>query len=106
MTTYFRITAYEPQKDYCCIIDAYGMYDKLWQFSSYLVSRGYKILEASPKERFENGNIRPLTEPHPDMFYIRATNKGRPIEENLNGQRVIHVKDRYYIPEKEYITKQ
>ena len=47
MTKYFRITAYEPNKDFSIIMDTYGMFDKLWQFSADLIKRGLKILEVS-----------------------------------------------------------
>ena len=37
MTNYFRITGYYPEQDFCFIIDSNGMFEKLWQFSSYLI---------------------------------------------------------------------
>ena len=42
---HFRITAYNKQNNYSIIIESKGMFEKLWQFSSYLVNRGLKILE-------------------------------------------------------------
>ena len=37
MANYFRITVYHPVEDFSAIIDSCGMFDKLWQFSSYMV---------------------------------------------------------------------
>ena len=45
MATYFRITAYHPEKDMSIIMDSNGIYEKLWQFSAYLVSKGFDILD-------------------------------------------------------------
>ena len=45
MANYFRITAYHPAKNICAIFDSNGRFEKLWQFSSYLVRKGFKIVE-------------------------------------------------------------
>ena len=45
MNNYFRITAYHPQKDICAVFDSNGRFEKLWQFSSFLVQKGFKIIE-------------------------------------------------------------
>ena len=45
MANYFRITAYHPETDISVIVDSYGKFEKLWEFSAYLVSKGFKILE-------------------------------------------------------------
>ena len=47
MANYFRITAYYPEKDFSVILDSNGKFEKLWQFSAYLVQKGFKILEVS-----------------------------------------------------------
>ena len=41
MANYFRITAYHPTKDICAIFDSNGRFEKLWQFSAYLVQNGF-----------------------------------------------------------------
>ena len=45
MANYFRITAYHPETDISVIVDSYGKFEKLWEFSAYLVAKGFKILE-------------------------------------------------------------
>ena len=45
MANYFRITAYHPEKNICAIFDSNGRFEKLWQFSAYLVQKGFKIVE-------------------------------------------------------------
>ena len=62
MTNYFRITAYEPNHDFSIIMDTYGMFEKIWQFSADLIKRGLKILEVSSDEQFIDVNIDKLTE--------------------------------------------
>ena len=36
---YFRITAYNKEQNYSIIMDSYGAYEALWQFSSMLVAK-------------------------------------------------------------------
>ena len=43
---YFRITAYSKDNDFSCIIDSNGMFEKLWQFSAYLVSKELNIIQS------------------------------------------------------------
>ena len=38
---YFRITAYNKEQDYSIIMDSYGAFNELWQFSSMLVDKGF-----------------------------------------------------------------
>ncbi len=47
MNDYFRITGYDPKHDFSFILDCNGMFEKKWQFSSYLVQRGLKVLDIS-----------------------------------------------------------
>ena len=48
---YYRITAYYPQDDFSFIIDSNGKFEKLWQFSSYLVNKEIQIVEVSKEEQ-------------------------------------------------------
>ena len=57
MNTYFRITAYYPKEDFSIILDTYGKYEEIWQFSAYLVRRKFKIRAVSKEQAFEYGNI-------------------------------------------------
>ena len=47
MNNYFRLTVYHPEKDICAILDSNGLYEKVWQFSSFLIGKNFKILEHS-----------------------------------------------------------
>ena len=87
MTNYFRITAYEPNHDFSLIMDTYGMFEKVWQFSADLIKRGLKILEVSSDEQFINVNIDKLTEEEPDKFILRAHADGKPeyLQQNVGG---------------------
>lgn len=44
MNNYFRITAYHPAEDLSVIADSNGKFEKLWQFSAYIVSKGFKVI--------------------------------------------------------------
>lgn len=56
---YFRITAYYPEDNFSFIIDSNGKFEKLWQFSAYLISKGIKIIEVSKQEQILDINIEP-----------------------------------------------
>jgi len=104
MTNYFRITAYHPEDNFCFIVDSNGMFEKLWQFSSYLVNKGMDIIEVSKEEDMLDINIdkAPVDNEH---FILRATADGKPqeIKTTINGitYRAIQVADKIYIPSKE-----
>ena len=88
---YFRITAYYPAEDISCIMDTYGKYDEIWQFSAYLVKLNFKIIDVAGTGQFEYGNI-PLIKGKSDQFILRACAKGK--VEKVDG--IINVNGRYY----------
>ena len=99
MNNYYRITAYHPKEDISAIFDSYGMFEKKWQFSAFLVTKGFKVLEVGSADDFDDGNIE-KAEPTQDKIILRACGAGRPV---YNGNTV-EVNGEYYIPVKE--TKQ
>ena len=100
MTNYFRITGYYPEHDFCFIIDSNGMFEKLWQFSSYLIQKGLKVLEVNKLENIIDINIEPAEEDNNHIF-LRATADGKPeyIDQIINGNthKAIKVADKLYI---------
>ena len=54
---YYRITAYYEIDNFTIIIDSNGLFDKLWQFSSSLIQKGFQIIEVSKEENFIDINI-------------------------------------------------
>lgn len=96
MTNYYRITAYHPDENISAIFDCYGMFEKKWQFSSFLVTKGFKVLEIGSADDFADGNIT-KTEPEKDKLILRSCGKGKPV---YNGNTV-EVNGQYYIPQKE-----
>ena len=100
MTNYFRITGYYPEHDFCFIIDSNGMFEKLWQFSSYLINKGLKVLEVNKLENIIDINIEPAEEDNNHIF-LRATADGKPeyIDQIINGNthKAIKVADKLYI---------
>lgn len=93
MSTYYRITAYHPEESISIIIDSNGMFEKLWQFSSHLVKKGFKIVAAGNDESFNDGNIpKAFLDAH--NMILRACDRGKPVCQN--GK--IEVKGRRYQP--------
>lgn len=92
---YFRITAYNPEKDVCLIADSYGYFSKLWEFSSFWVNNGFKIIAVGSDAKFSDGNINRINETE-ETFAIRACAMGQP--EFING--VITINGKTYKPNK------
>lgn len=107
-TQYFRITAYHPEEDLSAIFDSNGMFEKLWQFSSFLLQKGFKIIEVSSDEKFLDVNIY-KAEINTEEFYLRAHMHGKPanVEFELNGivYQAIKVGEKLYIPDKSKIRE-
>ena len=81
---YFRITAYNRDEDYSIIMDSYGAFNELRQFSSCLVDKGFSIIAVGNENFFEEGNIPKVTEQTNKMI-LRAEAKERPIR---NGKQI------------------
>ena len=109
MANYFRITAYHPGEDYCFIVDSHGRFEKLWQFSSYLVNKGLKILEVSTEEKFLDDNMKRAKE-HPEYLYIQSVQRGQPTKTavTIDGKtyRAIEVCGRRYVPDRNEVVGQ
>ena len=76
MANYFRITAYHPEKNICAVFDSNGRFEKLWQFSSYLVQKGFKIVEVGGEGKFLEGDFKKA--PASGQLIVRACGKGVP----------------------------
>lgn len=94
MNNYFRITAYHPQKDICAVFDSNGRFEKLWQFSSFLVQKGFKIIEVGSDDKFCEGNIPKV--PEDTSLILRACAKGEPKKDGTSIE--IHGKHYEVIP--------
>ena len=108
MANYYRITAYHPGEDYCFIVDSHGRFEKLWQFSSYLVNKGVKVLEVANGDTFLDGNMKRAKE-HPEFLFLQAISKGQPIIANttIDGitYRSIEICGRRYAPNRNEVAK-
>ena len=80
MANYFRITAYHPTENLSVIMDSNGMFEKLWQFSSFMVSKGFKIIEVGGEDKFDEGDM-PKVEQDKEHIILRAYGTGMPIIE-------------------------
>ena len=85
MANHFRITAYHPAKNICAIFDSNGRFEKLWQFSAYLVQKGFNIVEVGADDTFLDGNIPKA--PTGEQLLVRACAKGSP-QSNENAVTV------------------
>ena len=77
MANYFRITAYHPTENLSVIMDSNGLFQKLWQFSSYMVSKGFKIIEVGNEDKFDEGDM-PKAERDAVHIILRACKSGQP----------------------------
>ena len=84
MTNYFRITAYHPQKGISVIMDSIGKFEKLWQFSAFLVGKGFKIVEVGADDKFDEGDL-PKVEYDNVHVILRACKSGKP---DIQGNRI------------------
>ena len=107
MTNYFRITAYYEKEDLSMIIDSNGMFEKLWQFSSYIVQKGLKVLEISNADNFIDVNTQ-LADRDIQHVLLRAVHKGKPeyITQIIKGitYKAVKVDDMIYVPDKANIV--
>ena len=78
MANYFRITAYHPAKNVCAVFDSNGRFEKLWQFSSYLIQKGFKIIEVCAEDKFYYGDF-DRAPAEQDKIILRACAKGLPV---------------------------
>lgn len=85
MANYFRITAYHPEKDISVILDSNGMFEKLWQFSSYLVQKGFKILEVGANNNIIESTFPTLKEVS-NKIMLRGIDRGQPRIETTTYQ--------------------
>lgn len=103
MTNYFRITAYYEKEDISMIIDSNGMFEKLWQFSSYILQKGLKVLEISNADNFIDVNTQ-LADKDTQHILLRAVHNGKPerITQTIKGitYKAVKVDDIIYVPNK------
>ena len=85
MANYFRITAYHPTENLSVIMDSNGLFEKLWQFSSFMVSKGFKIIEVGDENKFDEGDM-PKAEQDTVHVILRACKSGEP---EITGNRII-----------------
>ena len=90
MANYFRITAYHPAENLSAIFDSNGRFEKLWQFSAFLVSKGFKIVEVGSDDKFHEGNIPKVQED--TSLILRACAKGKPKKDGT----IIEIHGKHY----------
>ena len=108
MANYYRITAYYPTEDFSFIVDSHGRFEKLWQFSSYLVNKGVKVLEVANGDAFLDGNMKRAKE-HPEFLYIQSAQRGQPTRTTVtvDGKtyRAVEICGRCYMPDRNEVIK-
>ena len=97
---YYRITGYCPENDFSFILDSNGMFEKLWEFSAYLIAKGLDVIEITRLENIIDININQVEEDKQHMI-LRANADGKPeyVNHTINGitYRAIKVADKLYI---------
>lgn len=76
MSKYFRITGYNEKENISVIMDGNGKFNEIWEFSVYMLQKGFRIIEASDDTQFLDGNISRAKD-EPDCVVLRATDYGR-----------------------------
>ena len=72
-------------------MDSYGVFNELWQFSSFLVDKGFSIIAVGNENFFNDGNI-PKVQKSTDKMILRAESQGRPLKDG----KQISVGDKSY----------
>ncbi len=107
MNNYYRITGYCEQEDFCFILDCYGAFEKLWQFSSFLIQKGLKVLEVGAESKFADGNLSRIVE-NTEKIVLRANAKGKPeyVTQTVDGvtYTAVKVADKVYVPDRSQIA--
>ena len=85
MANYFRITAYHIEQDLSAILDSNGRFEKLWQFSSFLVNKGFKIIEVTTSDKLVYDPF-PLLEKESNKILLRSIAKGLPMIQEVTYQ--------------------
>ena len=108
MANYYRITAYHPGEDYSFIVDSHGKFEKLWEFSSYLVNKGVTVLEVSNEDKFLDGNMKRAKE-HPEYLYIQSAQRGKPTMtiETVDGKTypAVEICGRRYVSDRNEVVR-
>ena len=84
-------------------MDCYGAFEKLWQFSSFLLQKSLKVLEVGNDTKFMDGNINRIDE-NTEKIFLRANAIGKPeyITQTVNGiiYKAVKVADKIYIADR------
>lgn len=101
---YYRITGYDPRANISFIVDSNGKFEKLWQFSAYVKSKGCEIFAVSRQENMIDDKT-PLIERNNKQFVIRSCAMGTPTNSSLKINDVIYKSVRVgnleYVPDTE-----
>ena len=76
------------------IMDSCGKFNELWEFSAYLVEKGFSILKVHRAEKFTDGNF-PKASQDTDYVILRATQYGMP-DIQTNVSKTVTIANRYY----------
>ena len=105
---YYRITGYYPEKNVSFIADGNGKFEKLWQFSAYLKSKGCDIITVSRQENMIDEKTPPI-ERNEKEFIIRSCAMGMSTQSSLKIEgttyRSLRVGNIEYVPDIEDIIK-
>ena len=74
---HYRITAYLASEGLAIIVDSFGMFEKLWEFSKYLMDRGFRVIAVDREQFFVEGTLERVKEQSPKLM-IRAIGKDEP----------------------------
>lgn len=82
MISYFRIIAYHPTKNLSVIMDSNGIFEKLWQFTVFMISNSFKIIEMGTEKKFSERDL-------PKVEYDNVTSSFEPAKADSQTSRTI-----------------
>ena len=102
MENYYRVAGYYPDENISFITDSNGKYEKLWQLSAYLKSKGCDIIAVSKQENMIDKKT-PSILPNERYFVIRSCAMGTPVWSSLTidgtNYKSLRIGNIEYIPD-------
>ena len=74
-------------------MDSYGKFNELWEFSAYLVEKGFNIIEVHRANKFIDGNFTKASQDNEHVI-LRAAQYGMP-DIQTNGSKTVTIANRY-----------
>lgn len=75
MAKYFRVKAHHPKENLTVVVDSYGKYDEIWQLSSFLIKKGFRILQVWDDGKITDVDFPKVNTINKTHIYVRSCKK-------------------------------